>query len=193
MTRTSWPVVTRSFAMNTPTLPAPAIATRISRRLPIRCAACSSSSAVHLGDEHEHVALLADEVGGDDLRLAEPRHRGEPEPAGPVELGELLADGLGRDRCARRGRCARSGRPSRGSSRRGGAGAAPGRWSTRRSRRSGCRAVGRSMPGAGRRCGRRRARCRRSPGRCVRRGCSSCRRSSQRRKRRPRSIPACAR
>jgi len=53
---------------------------------------------VHLGDEHEHVAFLADEVGGDDLRLTEARDRRQPESARSIELRELATDGLGGDR-----------------------------------------------------------------------------------------------
>ena len=44
-------------------------------RLPHSMCACSSSVAAIVGDEHEHVALLADHVGGHDLRLAEARDR----------------------------------------------------------------------------------------------------------------------
>ena len=85
--------------------------------------ACNSSVAVDLADEHQHVAFLADHVAGDDLRLAEPRDRGEPELPGPVQQGELLADGLGRDLALDDADARRWGRPSRcrvsaGSSRR---------------------------------------------------------------------------
>ncbi len=84
--------------MKRPTLPAPAIATRISAPSSGSMCACSSSSASIALTNDEHVALLADHVAGDDLRLPEPGHRGEPEAAGLVERAELLADRRGRDR-----------------------------------------------------------------------------------------------
>ena len=157
--------------MKSPTLPAPAIATRISGSSGLRARAARAARRARTRRRRSGGRRPPGRSRSACTTCAAPSRvtaMSQNRP-GSFERAELLARPRGGDRVARRGTPCRSGRPSRAAARpSGAAGAAPGRWSRRPSRRSGCRAAGRSARGAGRRCGRRRARCRSSPGRCGR-------------------------
>ena len=60
--------------------------------------ACSSSSASMSETKTSTSPSWPTRSAVTTCALPKRRHRGEPEPAGPVELGQLLADRLGRDR-----------------------------------------------------------------------------------------------
>ena len=180
--------------MNRPTLPPPAMTTRISVPSPCRPGRAAPSSVVdgvgRATARYTTSPSWATRSGVGELRRAQPADA--PTTRTPalldVEQPACPAQPTATPRSTRRPW--RSGRPTRRRPRRAAPGAAPARSSTRRWPRWGCRGAGRWRPGGGRRCGRPPARSRRSPGRPGRRGCSSCRRWSPRRAPRPRSMPA---
>ena len=195
------PLAISSRAIERPTLPAPAMATRISLSLSVlyRRAAEDVLDVGHLivGDGGvDQVAVLEDgRFGGHDARCRSASGTGSGTGDAISIRVDLRADPVGvdvhldqPDRC-RTGR-ATAARNRTGSSRRSTWSAAQRTVATR-----GCRAARTPRRGPGRRCGRRRCAPRRSPARPGRRGCWSCRRWRRPRSRppvrcRPRSAPA---
>src|SRR4051794_26457766 len=99
MSSTSWPASWRSAAMNTPTLPAPAMATFMS--VPPRRAAgelgVEVGEAVLSAQHVQHVALLTHELRLGHLGVPAPCHRDDPEAVAIVDLGQLAPGPRGRN------------------------------------------------------------------------------------------------
>ena len=152
--------------MNVPTLPPPAMTTRISDLRARAAPRCSSNASMRVaGDGDVDDVALLDRRGRRGAICDTPSRdeRDDPGLAFDVELGDAVSGPRRRDQALDEAHLGARVDPLDRGAGRAGCGAGRARSSTARWRRSGCRGARRSRRGAGRRCGRRPGRCRTSP------------------------------